>query len=167
MRVLWLLMLHEVWSSYPSRWNWRFVKSLPNQKTQSTVAKHFVVSWKTIWNVISKKERGVEIAKYTHSRCQLKFEQDYKDVSEATCKWLLLMPGTNGEVQSVESVVCAKSMRLANLLNKPNFKASKWMFACWKNRYEFNIYKVRNIEIQVERKERSTGQQVDLQKFEE
>ena len=50
----------------------------------------------------------------------------------------------HGEVPIVESVVCAKAMRFATLLNKPDFKASKGWFTCWKNRYGLNVYKVRN-----------------------
>ena len=115
--------------------------------TQSSVAKHFGVSRKTIQNVIANKEllRGVEIAKHSHKRCHLKVEQKYEDVSEATYQWLLQMREKHGEVPIVESVVCAKAMRFANLLNKLDFKASKGWFTCWKNRYGLNLYKVRNL----------------------
>ena len=115
--------------------------------TQSSVAKQFGVSRKNIQNVIANKEllRGVEIAKHSHKRCHLKVEQKYEDVSEATYQWLLQMRERHGEVPIVESVVCAKAMRFANLLNKPDFKASKGWFTCWKNRYGLNLYKVRNL----------------------
>ena len=68
----------------------------------------------------------------SHKRCYLKVEQQCECVSEATYRWLLQMREKLGEVLIVEIVVCAKAMQFATLLNKPNLKASKKRFTCWK-----------------------------------
>ena len=90
---------------------------------RKSLLRNTAVSRKTIQNVIANKKllHGVWIAKPSHERCHLKFEQMYEDVSEATYQWLLQVRKKHGE-----SVVCAKAMRLAILLNKPILKH-------WKN----------------------------------
>ena len=52
---------------------------------------------------------------------------------------------SSSKVPIAESVICAKAMRSATSLNKPNFKAFKLWFTCWKIRYGLNVYKVRNL----------------------
>ena len=64
----------------------------------------------------------------------------YENVSASTCQWLLQVRKKHGEVPIIEIVVCAKAMRLATLLNKPNFEASKEWLACWKNLYELSVF---------------------------
>ena len=138
MLMLLLLVLHAVRKLSISLKLQILEKLAEPKPTQSSVAKHFGFSRKTIQNVIANKEllRGFKIAGHSHKRCHLKVEQKYGDVSEVTYHWLLQMREKHGEVTIVESVAWVKAMRFANLLNKLDFRASKgWFTSCKKLTY--------------------------------
>ena len=79
-------------------------KLAESQATQSSVAKHFVVSRKTIQNVIADKKllRGVEMAKHSHKKCHLKVEQKYENADE-TALFYRLLPGRKIEGNRVSA----------------------------------------------------------------
>lgn len=112
--------------------------------TQSSVAKEFGVSRKTIQNTIANRNLLKERAGYglNRKRCHLRIEQKFDDVNDAVYQWFMRMREKHGDIPLVESVICRKAMGFATVLGKVDFKASKGWFTCWKDRCGLSVYKV-------------------------
>ena len=101
-------------------------------ESQSSVAKIFGVSRKTVQNVISNKELLKQADQFgvNQNRCQLKVGQKFDDVNKATYEWFVRMREKHGEIPVVESVVCRKAIQFASILEVNGFKTSKGWFSC-------------------------------------